>query len=128
MLITYENEAILAKQKGEDLDYIIPDDSFLIENPAPSPRTPTRPRRTSSTSRSATRGRPSSSRRASAPSAPDITDVEVEGANDPADPFPVPASLGTIARPGGWSEVTAEWFGKDGEKLRFDKLYDAARS
>jgi sulfate/thiosulfate transport system substrate-binding protein len=34
VLIAYENEAITAQQKGEDLDYVIPDQTILIENPA----------------------------------------------------------------------------------------------
>ena len=34
MLISYENEAITAQQKGEDLDYTIPDQTILIQNPA----------------------------------------------------------------------------------------------
>ncbi|WP_278257427.1 extracellular solute-binding protein [Nocardioides convexus] len=33
VLLTYENEAILAKQNGEDLDYVVPDHTFKIENP-----------------------------------------------------------------------------------------------
>jgi sulfate transport system substrate-binding protein len=33
VLISYENEAITARQKGEKLDYVIPDDTILIENP-----------------------------------------------------------------------------------------------
>jgi len=33
VLIAYENEAITAQQKGEDLDYVIPDETILIENP-----------------------------------------------------------------------------------------------
>ena len=33
MLISYENEAITAQQKGEKLDYVIPDQTILIENP-----------------------------------------------------------------------------------------------
>src|SRR5215212_7812071 len=33
VLLGYENEAILAQQKGEDLDYIVPDQTILIENP-----------------------------------------------------------------------------------------------
>jgi sulfate/thiosulfate-binding protein len=33
VLIAYENEAIAAKQKGIDLDYVIPDQTILIENP-----------------------------------------------------------------------------------------------
>jgi sulfate/thiosulfate-binding protein len=34
VLIAYENEAITARDKGEDLDYVIPDETILIENPA----------------------------------------------------------------------------------------------
>jgi sulfate/thiosulfate transport system substrate-binding protein len=33
VLIAYENEAILARSKGEDLDYVVPDETILIENP-----------------------------------------------------------------------------------------------
>ena len=34
VLISYENEAIAARQKGQSLDYIVPAESILIENPA----------------------------------------------------------------------------------------------
>ena len=33
VLVGYENEAILAQQQGEDLDYIVPDQTLLIQNP-----------------------------------------------------------------------------------------------
>jgi sulfate/thiosulfate transport system substrate-binding protein len=33
VLLSYENEAILAQQEGEDIDYIVPDQTILIENP-----------------------------------------------------------------------------------------------
>jgi sulfate transport system substrate-binding protein len=33
VLIAYENEAILARDKGEELDYVVPDETILIENP-----------------------------------------------------------------------------------------------
>lgn len=33
VLISYENEAIAAQQKGEELDYVIPESTILIENP-----------------------------------------------------------------------------------------------
>jgi sulfate/thiosulfate-binding protein len=33
VLISYENEAITAQQKGEDVDYVIPEQTILIENP-----------------------------------------------------------------------------------------------
>jgi sulfate transport system substrate-binding protein len=32
-LISYENEAITAQKKGKDVDYVVPDDTILIENP-----------------------------------------------------------------------------------------------
>jgi sulfate/thiosulfate transport system substrate-binding protein len=33
VLLGYENEAILAQEQGEELDYIVPDETLLIENP-----------------------------------------------------------------------------------------------
>jgi len=33
VLLSYENEAITAQQKGEDVDYVVPDQTILIENP-----------------------------------------------------------------------------------------------
>ncbi len=33
VLLGYENEAILAQQQGEELDYVVPDQTLLIENP-----------------------------------------------------------------------------------------------
>ena len=33
VLLAYENEAILARSKGEELDYLVPDQTILIENP-----------------------------------------------------------------------------------------------
>ena len=34
VLLSYENEAILARANGEPFDYIVPEDTLLIENPA----------------------------------------------------------------------------------------------
>jgi sulfate/thiosulfate transport system substrate-binding protein len=33
VLLAYENEAILAREKGEELDYVVPDQTILIQNP-----------------------------------------------------------------------------------------------
>ena len=33
VLLSYENEAITAQQKGEDVDYVVPEQTILIENP-----------------------------------------------------------------------------------------------
>lgn len=128
VLITYENEAILAKQNGEALDYIVPEDSFLIENPAAVLVDADDAATDFLDYMLSEEGQTEFVKKGFRPVGQDITGVEVEGANDPSDPFPTPASLGTTADLGGWSEITAEWFGKDGEKLRFDNLYDQARS
>ena len=34
VLVSYENEAIAARQRGQSLDYVVPAESILIENPA----------------------------------------------------------------------------------------------
>jgi len=34
VLLSYENEAIFAQQNGQDIDYVVPDQTILIENPA----------------------------------------------------------------------------------------------
>ncbi len=34
VMLAYENEAIFAQQNGEDIDYVVPDQTILIENPA----------------------------------------------------------------------------------------------
>ena len=33
VLLAYENEAILAREKGEELDYVVPEQTILIQNP-----------------------------------------------------------------------------------------------
>ena len=33
VLLSYENEAILARQSGADFDYVVPDETLLIQNP-----------------------------------------------------------------------------------------------
>ena len=43
VLIGYENEAIQAQDEGVDLEYVIPDDTILIENPVAVPPRPSDP-------------------------------------------------------------------------------------
>ena len=38
VLLAYENEAITAQQKDEDVDYVVPDQTILIQNPIAVPR------------------------------------------------------------------------------------------
>lgn len=127
VLLTYENEAILAKQNGEDLDYIVPDHTFLIENPGAVLKDANPVAQDWLDFILSDAGQTAFVKKGFRPVGDlDISGIEVEGANDPADPFPTPASLSTAADLGGWSAINAEWFGKDGEKLRFDQLYAEA--
>ncbi len=114
VLISYENEAILARQSGKDHDYVVPDDTLLIENPGAV---------LTGASDLATRwmdfvlsetGQTEMARTGFRPVI-DGVDVEVEGANDPSDPFPEPERLLTIADDfGGWDEVDARFFDDGG--------------
>lgn len=128
VLITYENEAILAKQKGEDLDYILPDTTFLIENPGAVLKDADEVTNDWLEFVLSDAGQTEFVKKGFRPVGDlDISSIEVDGANDPASPFPAPSKkLYTIDELGGWKAVTKEWFGKDGEKLRFDNLYAEA--
>ena len=67
VLLSYENEAIEARQAGADFDYLIPDETLLIQNTGRGDQgRAARPPRTSSTSSSASRARPTTPSRASA--------------------------------------------------------------
>ena len=119
VLLSYENEAILARQNGEDVDYVIPPETLLIQNPgavtadaAPAAKSflefllsPTAQEEYAKSG-----FRP----------VVDGVEVEVEGANDPGDPFPTPGTLLTIDDDfGGWSDAAAKFFadGEDGGAL-----------
>jgi sulfate transport system substrate-binding protein len=113
VLISYENEAILARANGEDFDYVVPDDTLLIENPGAvlekaDPKAADWLDFVLTDEAQAIFGkdgfRPLSGE----------VDYEVEGANDPSDPFPTPAKLATIGNDyGGWSEVNDKFFDED---------------
>ncbi|HEX8802566.1 MAG TPA: sulfate ABC transporter substrate-binding protein [Acidimicrobiales bacterium] len=103
VLIAYENEAIFAQESGEDIDYVVPDETILIENPVAV----------------TTDG-------AENQAAADFVDFlftdeaqrlfadhgyrpVVEDVLEP-DEFPEPSSLFTVDDLGGWSEVSDRFF------------------
>jgi sulfate/thiosulfate transport system substrate-binding protein len=103
VLLGYENEAILAQQQGEELDYIVPDETLLIENPVAVVNESKDPKLAQAfvdflyTPRAqgifASKGyRP-----------------VVEGTAG-ADEFPTPAKLFEITKFGGWGKVNDEFF------------------
>jgi sulfate/thiosulfate transport system substrate-binding protein len=116
VLLSYENEAILAKQNGADLDYVVPPDTLLIQNPAAV--TVDAPQAASDFLSFLT-GPEAQADYASFGFRP-VTDgvevPEVEGANDPSDPFPTPDQLYTIDDDfGGWGSAADKYFGSGEE-------------
>lgn len=114
VLISYENEAILARQNGETLDYVVPDDTLLIENPATvTLGADPRAGQFLEFARSAA-GQELYASTGFRPLRSVADDVEigpVQGANDPDDPFPAPRRLWTVDEHlGGWSEANARFF------------------
>jgi sulfate transport system substrate-binding protein len=113
VLISYENEAILARQEGQALDYVVPDDTLLIENPGAvlidaNPKAKDWLQFVLGDTAQA-----EYAKKGFRPLNPAI-EVEVEGANDPTDPYPAPAKLFTIADTfGGWSDTNATYFDED---------------
>jgi sulfate/thiosulfate-binding protein len=103
VLLGYENEAILAQQQGEELDFVVPDETILIENPVAVTSESNEPE--------------------TAQAFVDYLYTEeaqkiftekgyrpvVEGVPG-ADEFPTPAALFEIDRFGGWDKVNTDFF------------------
>jgi len=110
VLVSYENEAILARQNGEPIEYIVPDETLLIETPAAvtteAPAVATDFLSFLFTPEAQTEFVKSGYRPVI-----DGVDVDVEGATDPENPYPTPKTLLTVAADfGGWSEAKAKFF------------------
>jgi sulfate/thiosulfate-binding protein len=103
VLLGYENEAILAQQKGEDLDYIVPDQTILIENPVSVTKTAEDPKLAQSfvdflftpTAQKIFVGKGYR---------PVVKDTPG------ADKFPTPKDLFDITKFGGWDKVNTDFF------------------
>ncbi|MDN5854710.1 MAG: sulfate ABC transporter substrate-binding protein [Actinomycetia bacterium] len=109
VLISYENEAILARQNGEEFDYVVPDDTLRIDNPGAvledaSPKAEDWIEFVQSK-----QGQKQFAKYGYRPLV-DVGDIEVEGANDPKNPFPEPKKLLTIDDFGGWDKAAAKFF------------------
>src|SRR5215207_1488261 len=113
VLLSYENEAIFARASGEDIDYVTPKQTLLIENPgAVTIKAPTVAKKFLDFAISP-QGQGIYAEYGFRPVASvEGVDVgEVKGANDPADPFPAVEDLATIDKDfGGWDAVNAKFF------------------
>lgn len=118
VLISYENEAILGKQQGQEYEYIVPDRSLLIENPAAvTVSAPETAQQFLDFALSA-EGQQIYAQygfRPLATVADQVDTSQIEGVADPADPFPEIAELYTVDGDfGGWKAVVDKYFDEDG--------------
>lgn len=113
VLISYENEAILARQNGEPIEYVVPEDTLLIENPA-AVLTDADPKAEAFLDFILTpEGQAEYVGKGFRPlrTVDGVEVDEVEGAMDPKDPFPEVPTLFTIDDDlGGWDEVNSTFF------------------
>jgi sulfate transport system substrate-binding protein len=111
VLLSYENEAILAKQSGADFDYVVPPETLLIQNPGAVTTDASTKAKDFLTYLTGKEAQTDYAEQGFRP-LDDSISVEVEGANDPSDPFPAPSKkLLTIDGDfGGWSEANTKFF------------------
>jgi len=117
VLIAYENEAILAAQNGEGFDYVIPDTTFKIENAGALLKKHTPAAEAWLDFVISDEGQKQFALKGFRPIRDDVDyGGTVEGAPDPAHPFPAVKHLVTLDDIGGWAAVKDKLFGdgKDG--------------
>ena len=106
-MLAYENEAIFANQNGQKLEYTVPDETILIENPVAVTKTSKHAEEAQAfvdflRSDDAQKIFLENGYR------PVNEDVAAEG------DFPEPSGLFTIADFGGWADATDKFFNTDG--------------
>jgi sulfate/thiosulfate transport system substrate-binding protein len=106
VLLAYENEAIAAQQAGQDVDYVVPDQTILIQNPiavTSTSKNPGKARAFISFLRSK-QGQEIFQSKGYRP----VTASLVNKSK-----FPTPSNLFTIDKLGGWSSVNDKFFDPD---------------
>jgi sulfate/thiosulfate-binding protein len=114
VLMAYENEAILAHQNGEEFDYIIPETTMLIENPGAVLIEADPVAQDWLDFVLSADGQREFALKGFRPIIDDVDFGEVEGANDPSDPFPPVTNLLTVADDfGSWDELSTTFFDEE---------------
>jgi sulfate transport system substrate-binding protein len=117
VLLSYENEAITAQQKGEKVDYVTPDQTILIENPVAV----------------TTKAKPEAKKFLDYLWSPAAQTIFAKHGYRPVVPsvakkftsqFPKPKTLFTIDDLGGWDKVMTDFF--DPENGSVAKIEEAA--
>jgi sulfate/thiosulfate-binding protein len=106
ILLAYENEAIFAQQAGEEIDYIVPAETILIENPVAVTTESQAPEKAQAFLDFL---RTPEAQRVFGEKGYRPVNEEVAGDFD----FPTPSNLFTIEKFGGWDAVMSEFFDRE---------------
>jgi sulfate transport system substrate-binding protein len=102
VMLAYENEAVFAQQQGQPLDYVVPDDTILIENPVAVTKNSAHPAEAKAF--------------LTYLHSPEAQKIFVDNGyrpiaqGVPGPNFPNPPGLFTIADLGGWQKVNKDFF------------------
>ena len=114
VLLSYENEAILARQSGTKLDYVVPDSSLLIQNSCALLKDHSDAAAAWLDYQKSAAGQKLYAETGYRPLdnvAAQVGKVQVKGAMDPSDPFPKVKKLLTIDDDfGGWDAANTKYF------------------
>jgi sulfate/thiosulfate-binding protein len=102
VMLAYENEAIFAQQHGQDLDYVVPDATILIENPIAITKKAAHPKEAKAFYDFLY------SKQAQGILVKNGYRPAIDGVD--ASAFPTPAKLFTIGDLGGWTDATKKFF------------------
>jgi sulfate/thiosulfate transport system substrate-binding protein len=103
VLLSYENEAITAQAKGVDLDYVVPDETILIQNPVAAVETSKSPEK--ATAFVKWLREPEAQRIFGEKGYRSVREDLVDKTK-----YPTPSGLFEIGKVGGWSKVNDEFF------------------
>ncbi len=110
VLLSYENEAIIARQGGADIDYVVPDQTLLIQNAGAVTEGASQSAKDFLAFQLSKEGQSAYAEVGFRP-LDDTVKVEVKGANDPKNPFPAPKKLLTVDSDfGGWTKANSAFF------------------
>ncbi|MCW2856038.1 MAG: sulfate transporter, periplasmic sulfate-binding protein [Marmoricola sp.] len=115
VLVSYETEAIAARASGAPLDYIVPSDTLLIQNPAAVTVKSSAAAKAFLAFVLSKAGQLDYAKAGFRPLV-DVGTYTTPGANDPSNPYPTPTTLLTIDKNfGGWTAAAKKFFDvKDG--------------
>jgi sulfate/thiosulfate-binding protein len=110
VLLAYENDSIEAKAAGDAVDYVVPKDTLLIQNPAAVTKDAKPAAAAFLKFQLSKQGQTDYAKAGFRPVIPGIK-TDVPGANDPKNPFPKVPHLYTIDKDfGGWDKANPEFF------------------